>query len=70
MSVKVLLGIVGVLLVAVGGLFIGQGVGTVHGSYMTGHRGYADLGGVLVAIGLVVLAWVWWAARRANSRTR
>jgi hypothetical protein len=62
------LGIVGVLLVAVGGLFIGQGVGTVHGSYMTGRTGYADLGGVLVAIGLVLLAVVWWAARRRHAR--
>ena len=58
----------GVLLVAVGGLFIGQGVGTVHGSYMTGRTSYADLGGVLVAIGLVLLAAVWWTARRAHAR--
>jgi hypothetical protein len=66
--VKVLLVVVGVLLVAVGGLFIGQGVGTVHGSYMTGRTSYADLGGVLVAIGLVLLAAVWWTARRARGR--
>ena len=61
-----LLVILGVVLVAVGGLFIGQGVGTVHGSYMTGRTSYADLGGVLVAIGLVLLAGIWWAARRAH----
>jgi hypothetical protein len=66
--VKLLPVAVGALLVAVGGLFIGQGVGTVHGSYMTGRRSYADLGGVLVAIGLVLLAAVWWAARRAHPR--
>ena len=65
---KVVLVVLGVVLVAVGGLFIGQGVGTVHGSYMTGRTSYAGLGGVLVAIGLVLLGAVWWAARRAHER--
>jgi hypothetical protein len=68
--VKVLLVVLGVVLVAVGGLFIGQGVGTVHGSYMTGRTSYADLGGVLVAIGLVLLAAVWWASRRTHAVKR
>ena len=41
----------------VGGLWIGQGVGAVHGSFMTGHSQYTGLGIALVVFGLVMLAW-------------
>ena len=70
MGVKLLLGVVAVLLVAVGGLFIGQGVGAVHGSTMTGHTGYADLGGVMVAVGLALLAALAWRVRRTRALGR
>jgi uncharacterized membrane protein YidH (DUF202 family) len=50
---------VGVLVAAVGVVFIGQGLNAIKGSSMTGHTGYAWLGAVLVVIGvgLVVIAW-------------
>ena len=58
--------IIGVVLCLVGALWIFQGVGVAKGSFMTGHAGYAILGGgaVLVGIGLVV------TARRARSGAR
>ena len=51
--------IVGVMAVAVGVVFIGQGLNAIKGSSMTGHSGYAWLGAVVVVIGvgLVVFAW-------------
>ena len=50
-------GLVGLVALAVGGLWIGQGVGAVHGSFMTGHSQYTVFGAVLVAFGLAMLAW-------------
>jgi hypothetical protein len=64
--VKVLLSVVAVVLVAVGGLFVGQGVGAVHASTMTGHTGYADLGGAMVGLGLALLLALVWRARRTR----
>jgi hypothetical protein len=55
---------IGVLLCAVGVLWIGQGVGTVHGSSMTGHPQYAVLGAIVALIGLVLLL----SARRARRK--
>jgi uncharacterized membrane protein len=55
---------IGVLLCAVGVLWIGQGVGAVHGSSMTGHSQYAVLGAIVALIGLVVLL----SARRARRK--
>lgn len=58
-------GIIGLLLIAVGLLWIGQGVGTVHGSAMTGHSQYAVLGALVAIVGVfLVLA----AARRRRRR--
>jgi hypothetical protein len=47
--------VVGVVLILVGGLFVGQGTNVIHGSSMSGHGVYAVLGGVLVVVGLAVL---------------
>jgi hypothetical protein len=47
--------VLGVLLVLVGALFIGQGTNLIHGSSMSGHGGYAGLGAVLLVIGLGLL---------------
>jgi hypothetical protein len=47
--------IVGVVLVLVGVVFVGQGTNVIHGSSMSGHGVYAVLGGVLVVVGLAVL---------------
>jgi protein-S-isoprenylcysteine O-methyltransferase Ste14 len=60
------LGILGVLALVVGVLFIGQGTNVIHGSSMSGHGGYAGLGGVLLAIGLGLIIWAW----RLRSRRR
>jgi hypothetical protein len=59
------LSILGVLLVLVGALFIGQGTNVIHGSSMSGHGGYAGLGAVLLVIGLGLLIW---PRRRRSGR--
>jgi hypothetical protein len=50
-------GIAGVVLCALGALWIAQGSGAVQGSGMSGHGQFALLGGVAVAAGLALLAW-------------
>ena len=60
------LGLLGVLVFLVGALFVGQGTNVIHGSSMSGHGGYAVLGGVLVVIGLALVAWAW----RLHSRRK
>ena len=47
----------GVIALAVGALWIGQGVGAVHGSFMTGHGQYTALGIVAVVVGLALIGW-------------
>jgi protein-S-isoprenylcysteine O-methyltransferase Ste14 len=59
MAMRAILGIVGVLAVLVGVVFIGQGVNVIHGSSMSGHGGYAGLGAVLLVIGLALVIWAW-----------
>jgi protein-S-isoprenylcysteine O-methyltransferase Ste14 len=56
---RAMVGIVGVLAVVVGVVFIGQGVNVIHGSSMSGHGGYAGLGAVLLVIGLGLVVWAW-----------
>ena len=53
------LGILGVLALAVGTVFIGQGTNVIHGSSMSGHGGYAGLGAVLLTIGFGLILWAW-----------
>ena len=48
-------GIPGVLLSALGVLWILQGIGTVHGSSMSGHGQYAVLGAFVLLIGVMLL---------------
>jgi hypothetical protein len=59
MVIRGILGLLGVLLVLTGVVFIGQGVNVIHGSSMSGHGGYAGLGGVLLVIGLALLVSTW-----------
>jgi hypothetical protein len=49
------------LLVLVGGVFLGQGVGLIPGSFMTGSATWAVIGGVMIAAGTGILVV---AARR------
>lgn len=53
------IGAVAFVLTLDGVVFFGQGVNLIHGSSMTGHGGYAVLGGALVVIGVGLLAWSW-----------
>lgn len=46
---------IGVVLCAVGAVWIGQGTNHIKGSFMTGHKSYAALGGILVVIGAALL---------------
>jgi hypothetical protein len=59
------LSVLGVLLVVVGAVFVGQGTNVIHGSSMSGHGGYAGLGAVLIAIGLGLVIWALRSRRRA-----
>jgi hypothetical protein len=55
----VIRGVVGIVLCALGGIWIAQGEGAMKGSSMSGHGRYAVLGLVAVVIGLAFLAWSW-----------
>lgn len=59
-------GIVGAILCLVGAVWIAQGTNAIHGSGMSGHGGYAVLGGVVVVIGLALLVWAW-RVRRSQA---
>jgi hypothetical protein len=43
------------LMVAVGGIFLGQGVGLIPGSFMTGSATWAVIGAVMVVVGVGLL---------------
>jgi Trk-type K+ transport system membrane component len=60
-----LLGGIGFVICLVGAVWIGQGVGAIHGSFMTGNPTWAVLGVVLLAIGITMMAWT---ARRGRRR--
>jgi hypothetical protein len=59
-------GIAGIVLCALGALWIAQGSGAMHGSAMSGHGPFVLLGGAVVIVGLALLVW---AARIRNRRT-
>jgi protein-S-isoprenylcysteine O-methyltransferase Ste14 len=56
--------IVGIVLCAVGALWIGQGSGKIRGSTMTGHSQFTGLGVLLIVVGLGFLVWAWMVHRR------
>jgi hypothetical protein len=49
----------GVVLCVVGAVWFGQGVGLIHGSFMTNETSWAIIGGVLFAMGAALLVWAW-----------
>jgi asparagine N-glycosylation enzyme membrane subunit Stt3 len=59
-------GIAGVVLCAVGAVWIAQGSGTMHGSGMSGHASFAVLGGAAVIVGLALLVWAALIRRRST----
>jgi hypothetical protein len=58
-------GIAGLVLCVVGAVWIFQGAGVLHGSFMTGRSEYVVLGAVAVVLGVVLLSW---AARVRQRR--
>ncbi len=60
--------LIGVVALGVGALWIGQGVGAVHGSFMTGHRQYETLGIIVASAGAVMIGWAIWVGRRTRHR--
>jgi hypothetical protein len=57
-------GIAGIVLCALGAVWIAQGSGAMHGSGMSGHAPFALLGGVVVIVGLALLVWAALIRRR------
>jgi hypothetical protein len=54
-------GIVGAILVLLGAVWVGQGLGFIKGSFMTGQSIWALIGIVLFVVG----AWLLWSLRTA-----
>jgi hypothetical protein len=52
-------GIIGVVLIIAGIVWILQGANVMHGSGMSGHGGYAVLGAIVLVIGAALLGWAW-----------
>ena len=48
--------IIGVVLIAIGGVWFFQGIGVIGGSFMTGEAIWAVIGVVLVMFGLALLS--------------
>ena len=51
--------VIGIVACVVGALWIAQGLGTVQGSAMSGHKQYSVFGAVVVVAGLALLVWAW-----------
>ena len=66
MVLRAAAGGLGLVLLAAGAVFFGQGVGWIGGSFMTGRGRWAVIGALLVLAGLGLLA----AARFRDSRAR
>jgi hypothetical protein len=60
-----MVGGLGLLLIGVGALFLGQGLGAIGGSFMSGDQNWAVVGGVLIAVGFGLLV-----AARYRDRSR
>jgi hypothetical protein len=48
-------------------VWIGQGIGTIHGSFMTGQAIWAVIGAVVLAIGIALLSGVARARRQPTD---
>lgn len=58
-------GVIGVVLCLVGAVFVAQGTNALGGSkMMSGHPGWAVVGGIVIVIGLALLGWAWRVRRR------
>ena len=59
--------VVGVLILLVGLVWVGQGLGYIKGSFMTGDMKWFWIGLAVVIAGLLVGAGAWLAGRRGQS---
>jgi uncharacterized membrane protein YcjF (UPF0283 family) len=64
MTARVIRLAIGALLVLVGLVWVGQGVGLIEGSFMTGEAVWAVIGAVCLALGAMLLV----TTLRASSR--
>ena len=53
---RIALIVVGVIAVLVGGVFAGQGLNLIPGSFMTGDRTWLYIGLVIVVVGIILVA--------------
>jgi hypothetical protein len=58
--------VIGIVLCLVGAVWIGQGIGVIHGSFMTGEAVWAVIGAVALLFGVSLLV----GARRARRNRR
>lgn len=59
--------VIGALLVLIGVVWVLQGFNVLGGSFMSGQRFWAGMGGIAVAVGIVLLIW---SVRRKTDRLR
>ena len=59
--------VIGIVLCAVGAVWIGQGIGTIHGSFMTGEEIWAVIGGATLLVGIALLSGVARVRRRPRD---
>ena len=60
--------VVGVLVLLTGGVFAGQGLGYIPGSFMTGDMKWFWIGSAMVVVGLAIAAGSALTGRRTQSR--
>ena len=48
---------IGVALIAIGGIWFFQGIGVLPGSFMSGDRKWAVIGGICVAVGVGLIVF-------------
>jgi hypothetical protein len=63
---KAALIIVAVLVLLIGGVFAGQGLGYIPGSFMTGQRMWFWIGSGMIVIGVLVIVAIFSLARRQS----
>jgi uncharacterized membrane protein SirB2 len=51
--------VIGIVLILLGGLWIGQGSNLIGGSVMSGHSQWLYVGIVMVIVGVVALGWTY-----------
>ena len=64
---RLILIVIAVALIAVGGVWLFQGIGVLPGSVMTGVTRWAVIGSVVVVVGVIVLIAGILVGRRARS---